>query len=363
MNVVRGGVAVFAIALLVPLVADGQSTGNGNNSSGNTTHTGPIHQGEPLTNHPGGNPGWMRSPGVSTGNPTPNQRAPSAGSGGAAGGVPLPPQCDPTKNPSLLNQIGDLFDNISKCLVQNAYAQPGNDASAALQRLQAQGILLQPQLNALPSITNEHIIKWDDMNRHLPQPWKRVVLYLNESCLLSELGNKNQWIAALNDNKKWREFEKCNLIKVEQKPDRLPNLSNGVLEAWGRSSINYNCFGYAAKPSQPPGWIGPRDNGETLSNIPVSSYGDLKKEIQKDDWTESPTFKTNSPPVGEERLVLYQKPNGLYTHAALWTHKGIFAKMGVYGVFRFSSLDQMSGEGFGSPKKMFTRDRRTPPIS
>lgn len=81
MNVVRGGVAVFAIALLVPLVADGQSTGNGNNSSGNTTHTGPIHQGEPLTNHPGGNPGWMRSPGVSTGNPTPNQRAPSAGSG------------------------------------------------------------------------------------------------------------------------------------------------------------------------------------------------------------------------------------------------------------------------------------------
>lgn len=61
---------------------------------------------------------------------------------------------------------------------------------------------------------------------------------------------------------------------------------------------------------------------------------------------------------GEDRAVLYatRGPQGfMYQHAAVWTNKGVYAKMGELGVFRFDSINQMTGGDFGQVVKMFKR--------
>ena len=45
----------------------------------------------------------------------------------------------------------------------------------------------------------------------------------------------------------------------------------------------------------------------------------------------------------------------MYQHAAVWTNKGVYAKMGELGVFRFDSINQMTGGDFGQVVKMFKR--------
>jgi hypothetical protein len=159
----------------------------------------------------------------------------------------------------------------------------------------------------------------------------------------------------------WRAFEKCLLLAVELKPNRLPNLNNGQLEAWGRSNPGYNCYAYAAGPHDPGrAWVGPREGQARPTDIPIPSPQALMAFLREKGWQEMTTITRVPPSRGEERVVLYKNNAGGYEHAAFWNEQGIFAKMGELGVFRFSSLDQMVGPAFGRPMQMF---RNAPPTA
>jgi hypothetical protein len=143
---------------------------------------------------------------------------------------------------------------------------------------------------------------------------------------------------------------------MEEKPARLPDLQSGILEAWGRSNVSYNCYAFAVDRRNPTYWVGPRAKGfpKRAGDIPIASPDDLFDFYSGRGWKEIPL--TDTPPSpGEERVVLYARPGGYYEHAAVWTSTAVFAKMGELGVFRFDSIDQMIGPAFGQPAKMFSR--------
>jgi len=153
----------------------------------------------------------------------------------------------------------------------------------------------------------------------------------------------------------WRELENCLLVSIENKPNRLPGLTDGTLEAWGRSNPAFNCYAYAVDRQRPTGWVGPRFNGQARQgDIPIGSPQALFSFFTSRGWREIP-YTEAPPPAGEERVVLYARAGGYYEHAAVVTAQGVFAKMGELGVFRFSSVHQMTGPAFGTPTKMFSR--------
>ncbi|MGB7951198.1 MAG: hypothetical protein WCH75_26250 [Candidatus Binatia bacterium] len=159
----------------------------------------------------------------------------------------------------------------------------------------------------------------------------------------------------------WREFEKCLLLAVELKPNRLPSLTSGQLEAWGRSNPGYNCYAYAAAPYDPGRvWVGPRQGPSRPADIPIPSPQALITFLTSKGWQEMTTPTRVPPSRGEERVVFFANSAGGYEHAAFWDERGILAKMGELGVFRFSSLDQMVGPAYGRPTQMF---RNAPPTS
>lgn len=159
----------------------------------------------------------------------------------------------------------------------------------------------------------------------------------------------------------WREFEKCLLLAVELKPGRLPNLNKGRLEAWGKSNAGYNCYAYAATPYDPAKvWVGPRSaNGPRPGDYSITSFDQLMGHLKSNGWQEvDPAVMKDivdrnvTPRRGEERVVIYRDRYEGPQHAAFWDERGILAKMGEFGVFRFSSLDQMVGPAYGRPTIM-----------
>jgi hypothetical protein len=152
----------------------------------------------------------------------------------------------------------------------------------------------------------------------------------------------------------WQAVEWCILKTDEFDTGRLPNLMGGSFQALAPSSPIYNCYAYAI-PENPLHWVGPRAGTPPQpGDIPVKSPNQLFNLFTSAGWTEIPV--TRSPPsAGEQRAVLYATAGNNFQHAALWTSQGITAKMGELAVFRFQSLDQMTGGGFGQITKMFTR--------
>jgi hypothetical protein len=56
--------------------------------------------------------------------------------------------------------------------------------------------------------------------------------------------------------------------------------------------------------------------------------------------------------------VFYLTSNGFTNHVAVWTSRGVYAKMGQLGLFRFDNLKQMEGPGyFGQPSIMLKLQR------
>lgn len=121
-------------------------------------------------------------------------------------------------------------------------------------------------------------------------------------------------------NQDWREFERCILVTVEDKPHRLPSLQDGTLEVWGRSNVSYNCYAYAVNRQHPMHWVGPRFNGQPRpGDIPISSPEDLFAFFENRGWQEMPLDLKNPPQPGDERVVLYARDGVYYEHAAVWT--------------------------------------------
>jgi hypothetical protein len=156
----------------------------------------------------------------------------------------------------------------------------------------------------------------------------------------------------------WRKLERCLLITIEENPRRLPNLERGTLQVWGQSTSSYNCYAYAVDPVHPTNWVGPRARGfpSRPTDIIISGSAGLKQFFESYGWTQvdEPDFDY---PLGEteERVILYANDRGGFEHAAYVNSRGIFAKMGELGVFRFSSLEQMVGPAFGHPAVMLSR--------
>ncbi len=141
----------------------------------------------------------------------------------------------------------------------------------------------------------------------------------------------------------------------------MPRLKRGKYEAWGRSNRGYNCYAYAVSPYDPSKtWFGARV-GEPAS----ASYRDFVAFIEGMGWRRADVGtadrilnSTANPTGGEERVIIFRNPAGSPEHAALWDARGILAKMGEYGVFRFESLDQMAGPLFGRPAEVYTNNRK-----
>lgn len=154
--------------------------------------------------------------------------------------------------------------------------------------------------------------------------------------------------------KDWRIIELCILKTVDYDTNKLPNLFNGNVVAWGGSDPSYNCYAYAI-PTTPLEWIGNRVNGP--GDVSLRGDRDLFSLFTNQGWTDIPVTLSPLAP-GEDRAVLYatRGPQGfMYQHAAVWTNKGVYAKMGELGVFRFDSINQMTGGDFGQVVKMFKR--------
>jgi hypothetical protein len=155
----------------------------------------------------------------------------------------------------------------------------------------------------------------------------------------------------------WRAVELCIIRTVEYETGRLPHLFEGGVTTWGRSNVSYNCYAYAISPAQPLPWIGPRVGPARPGDIAVGAPEALFQQFTSHGFTEIPVTLAPLAP-GEERAVLYAtQANGQYSyqHAALWNSKGVYAKMGELGVFRFDNINQMTGGGFGQVVKMFRR--------
>lgn len=108
--------------------------------------------------------------------------------------------------------------------------------------------------------------------QQLPQPWAAIPEFImrdSKACLGMLKGN---WAQYLQNDRNWREFDKCLLVESQYKTGRMPNLFNGKVEVWGRASYSYNCYGYAAKPEHPEGWVGPKFNHQgqiVQGHIPI----------------------------------------------------------------------------------------------
>jgi hypothetical protein len=77
--------------------------------------------------------------------------------------------------------------------------------------------------------------------------------------------------------------------------------------------------------------------------------------IRADNRTADRILNSSANPIGgEERVIIFQTPDGSPQHAAMWDARGIFAKMGEFGVFRFESIDQMVGPLYGRPVQVYT---------
>jgi hypothetical protein len=180
----------------------------------------------------------------------------------------------------------------------------------------------------------------------------------------------------------WREQEKQKLLDIhfnQQSPVynpklRLPNLLNGKIETWGKSTWQFNCYGYATgfdNPYQthPSGWVAPKDMTPLQARPwwqPVNSSTDLWELFQKHGWGPQvvPFDPNRLSSEGGTWAVFYatqQNGRGFLQHAAIWTSHGVFAKMGQLGTFRFDSLEQMVAPNyFGRPWKMMQLRRNTP---
>ncbi|MCW5699986.1 MAG: hypothetical protein KIT00_09105 [Rhodospirillales bacterium] len=205
--------------------------------------------------------------------------------------------------------------------------------------------------------------------QQLPQPWAAIPEFImrdSKACLGMLKGN---WAQYLQNDRNWREFDKCLLVESQYKTGRMPNLFNGKVEVWGRASYSYNCYGYAAKPEHPEGWVGPKFNHQgqiVQGHIPIPPdrpQALLEYFTKRHGWKPMALDLSSPPPMGEERVVLFRNQYGGYEHAAIWTYKGVFAKMGVFGVFRFDSPYQMDGKAYGEPARMYRRKAQTWPIS
>lgn len=154
----------------------------------------------------------------------------------------------------------------------------------------------------------------------------------------------------------WTKFEKCLLEKAHYPLD-LPRLRRGKYEAWGQSNRGYNCYSYAVNAYDPTkSWVGTRkiDNSE-MSYRQFINVIEGKGWIRADNRTADRILNSSANPIGgEERVIIFQTPDGSPQHAAMWDARGIFAKMGEFGVFRFESIDQMVGPLYGRPVQVYT---------
>ncbi len=129
----------------------------------------------------------------------------------------------------------------------------------------------------------------------------------------------------------------------------LPNLLNGSVTEIGSDSDQYNCYGYSMDPNDPTsvGWVA--DNATAPSDatkIQAVTDKGLVALYQKYGWHVIATGSTMPTGVSGSMVALYLN-NGQFTHAALVTNGGVFAKMGRLGLFRFSSVTQMTGGSYG----------------
>jgi hypothetical protein len=218
----------------------------------------------------------------------------------------LPPECYRTLNPTLLYGNPNFLGEITKCLIAPAWGQAGGGG---------------------PPWTS-----WPDPYKWLAQP------------------PPEQCRPYLSD---WRKFEKCLLVKMHY-PHDFPKLMSGKFDAWGRSNPGYNCYAFAAAPYDPlKTWVG--------GGSSQMSYDEFIEFFTNKGWKRAPLAKTQwifnnnaKPQVGEERVVIFKDPvTQSPLHAAFWDSRGILAKMGEFGVFRFENLDQMVGPLYGRPREMF----------
>lgn len=159
-----------------------------------------------------------------------------------------------------------------------------------------------------------------------------------------------------------QQIEVGRLLKYEGA--NLPRLRRGSIVAVGKSTICFNCFGYAADQRNPPGWV---DNGGPVQKgaekmgargiTAAATQEELFKFYDEHGWG-PPIYFTQvtsdgqQPKPGELWIVLYATKGTTSwapQHAAIWTADAVYAKMGEFGTFRFDSLDQMTGGKFGEP--------------
>lgn len=187
----------------------------------------------------------------------------------------------------------------------------------------------------------------------LPRPYSELSLPAQQAA--------RQCLQKISDpTRDWRAVELCIIRILEVEPGRLPNFFKGSVTTWGRSNVSYNCYAYAINPDQPGPWIGPRAPGDPArpGDIHIQTPQDFLQQFTSHGFTE---IKVTQAPLapGEERAVIYYNstppyPIG-YTHAALWTSTGVYAKIGELGVFRFDNINQMTGGSYGQIVKMFRR--------
>jgi hypothetical protein len=151
----------------------------------------------------------------------------------------------------------------------------------------------------------------------------------------------------------------CNHFYYPQDGHVLPQLLKHDITVIGPSDYTYNCYGFAeGLPFGPYRWVAKRGTPLTkLAPTPPSSVqwvddrDDLYKAFSKR-W--EPPVKYDQATIeksGGRWAVFYGNNLGLQ-HVAVWTADGVYAKMGLFGTFRFKTLDQMGGGYFGEPVTM-----------
>jgi len=127
---------------------------------------------------------------------------------------------------------------------------------------------------------------------------------------------------------------------LDHNNSHLQNLNTGELVPIGPPTSSFDCFAYAANPSNPLapglGWV---------TGLPFSGMMNL---YGKYGWY--PVANGSTPPyVPRSGLVVIYEVGRTPTHAALVTTRGVFAKMGHLGTYKFSNVNQMAGGTFGQP--------------
>jgi hypothetical protein len=136
----------------------------------------------------------------------------------------------------------------------------------------------------------------------------------------------------------------------------LPNLANGSITPIAGPTGDFNCYAYAAAngdlaKARALGWSGFLPNPSYVTK-PGTGFrpgtSDFFDFFRKNGWVDNGRLPP-PPKPGESYVILYGKPNGEMTHAAVWRSDGVYAKMGPGGTFKFASPAQMTGSLYGSP--------------